>query len=305
MGALMRRLAVLAALLLAAPVASAHKGPHAELLALDAALADKPGDVDLLLRRASLHRREGHLEAARADLAVIEHLAPTRRELFYERGLLRAAGGDNPGAEADLTRFLAGFPSAAGFVARAEVREKMGRVDAARADYDAAIKLRPEPETYLARGRIDEARGALDRAAAGYEEGLLQLGGAVSIRLALIRVETARGKHDHVIALTDQAMAASPLAADWLLVRAEAHARAGRARAALRDRTAALREVDATLQRRPNDLARLSRAKILLSLSRAAEALRELSAVVRRSPNLPGAKALLAEAHKRAGRSSR
>lgn len=298
----MRSWLVLGAALLVAPAAAAHQGTHAEIAALDAALADKPGDVDLLLRRAELHRRENHLEAARADLTVVEHIAPNRRELFYERGMLRAASGDNAGAEGDLTRFLEGNPSAAGFVARARVREVMGRVDDARADYDAAIKLRPEPETYLARGRIDEVQSKLDRAAAGYEDGLKQLGGAVSIRLALIRVETARGKHDRVVALADEAIAASPLKADWLLVRAEAHARAGRAPMALRDRNAALKEVDDTIKRRPNDLVRTARGRILLALGRAPEALRELEGVIARSPNLPEAKTLLAEARRRTGK---
>src|SRR5262245_34917656 len=106
---LLRPSLALAALLITA-TASAHEGPRAELSALDAALEARPGDADLLLRRAALHRREGHLAASLADLAVLEHVAPARRELYYERGLTRAAAGDGAGAEADLNRFLEGGP---------------------------------------------------------------------------------------------------------------------------------------------------------------------------------------------------
>ncbi|APR81043.1 Hypothetical protein A7982_06390 [Minicystis rosea] len=290
------------ALLAVAETASAHDGAHADLAALDAALDARPGDVDLLLRRAAIHRRENHFAAALADLAVVEHLAPQNRDMLLERGLTRLAMGDATSAEADLTRVIDGGPSAPALLARARLRDSKGRAEEAWADYDAALRLRPEPDAYLARGRLDEARNKLDRAAAGYEEGLKSLGGAMPLRLALIRVETARGKHDHVVSLADEAMTTAPRKADWLLVRAEAHAAAGRAQAALRDRMAALRELDESLKQRSNDLLRITRARALLALGRSAEAIRELTGVVARSPVLAEAKDLLAAA--RRGRKS-
>lgn len=285
-----------------ATAASAHPGEDAELRALDTALDAHPADITLLLRRASLHRRLNHIPASLADLAVIEHLQPQNRDMLLERGLTRFAGGDAAGAEADLTRLLEGGPAAAAYAARARIREAGGRLDEARADYDAACRLRPEPEIFLARGRIDEAQKQLDRAATGYEEGLRALGGAVTLRQALIRVETARGKHDHVVALADEAMAVAPLKADWLLVRASAHAAAGRAQQALKDRNAALAEVDETLKRRDNDLFRITRARILLALGRTPEAIRELTGVIARSPALTEAQTLLADARRRVPR---
>jgi tetratricopeptide (TPR) repeat protein len=301
-GAMARRL-VLAALLAAASPAFGHEGPHTEVAVLDAALAARPGDVELLLQRAALLRREGHLAAALADLAVVAHLAPANREMLLERGLTRAASGDAAGAEADLTRVIEGGASAAALVTRARLREASGRAEEAWADHDAAMRLRPDPESALARGRLDEARGRLDRAAAGYEEALRNLGGAVAIRVALIRVETARGRPDRVVALADEALAQAPLKADWLLIRGDAHAAAGRAVAALRDRTAALREVDETLKRRGGDPTRLTRARALLALGRAAEAARELEGVIARSPGLGEAQTLLAAARRRGRRS--
>ncbi len=296
----MVRPAVILAWLLAATAAKAHEGPHVELAALDAALERRPDDVDLLLRRATLHRREGHVQASLADLIRVEQLSPGLRELLLERGLTRAAAGRAAEAEADLGRFLEGGPSEVALVARARLREARGRADLARADYDAAIRIRPDPETFLARGRIDEAQGHLDRAAAGYEEGLRALGGAVSLRLALIRAETALGHHERVIALADQAMAGSSLKADWLLVRADARAASGHAEAAASDRAAALREVDDTLKRRPSSLAHVTRARVLLALDRPAEAVSELEGAVARSPRLTDAEALLVVARRRA-----
>lgn len=294
----MRCPTLLVAALLLPAAALAHEGPRAEMAALDTALEARPGDVELLLRRAALLRRDGQLAASLTDLAVVAHLAPARRELYAERGLTRAAAGDAAGAEADLTRFLAGGPQALVLAARARLREAAGRLDEARADYDAAVALRPEPETYLARGRLDEARGQLDRAVAGYAEGLRACGGAVSIRLALIRAEGARGRHDRVVALADEALASAPFKAEWLLLRADGHAGAGRFAAALRDRAAALREVDEGLRRRPTDLMRLVRARALLALGRSPEAARELQAILTRSPDLAEARALLQRARR-------
>lgn len=290
--------ATVAAALLCAPAAAAHPGEDAELRALDAALDAQPANVDLLLKRAAIHRRLNHLQASLADLAVIDHLAPGNRDMLLQRGLTRLAGGDPAGAEADLTRVLEGGPAAAAYVARGRIREAAGRLTEARGDYDAAARLRPEPEIVLARGHIDEVQGQLDRAAAGYEEGLKALGGAVAVRKALIRVETARGRHDRVVALADEAMKTAPVKTEWLLVRGAAHAAAGRAAQALRDRSAALAEIDALLKRRNTDFNRMTRAKALIALGRNAEAVRELTQIIARSPALTEAQTLLATARR-------
>ncbi len=280
----------------AAPVA-AHDGPAAELAVLDAEIKARPGDPAAWLARAALSRRLGRVDRALADLEEVARLDPERRELFLERGLARAAGGQAGPAEADLDRYLAGGPpSAVALSARAALRLAAGRLAEARADYDEAIRLRPDPELVLARGRLDERRGRLDEAAAGYEEGLRVLGGAVVVRMALVRVERRRGRFDRAVALIDEALAAAPNKADLLLARAEVHADARHADAARRDRLEALSEADRALARRPTDLARLSRGRALLALGRASEAVRELEHVVASSPKLAGAAALLDEA---------
>lgn len=299
----MKRLSLLAACFLLGAPASAHDGIPAELAVLDAQLKARPGDVDLLLQRAALSRRTGDFTKASTDLEQVAHHDPERRALFLERGLLLAAQGHAVRAEAELDRFLGGgAPSAIALTARASLRQASGRLAEARADYDEAIRLRPAPELYLARGRIDEAQGQLAAAAQGYEQGLRALGGAVVLRIALVRVERARGQFERAAALIDEAMATAPMKAEWRLLRAEVHEGAGLRAEAARDRAAALQELDAAIARRPTELRRVSRARAYLGIGRKADAIRELEGVIARSPKLKEAHALLEEARRGSGK---
>lgn len=290
------------ALLMAATVvllsgtATAHPGVSAEIAALGQKLERTPNDVALRLERASLYRRQGDLEAALADLRVVEHRDPGSRPLLLERALVRKKLGNARGALADLDRFLgSGAPSSDALVARAELREAAGQLELARADYDAAVRRAPTPDTVLARGRLDEKLGKLERAAAGYEAGLARLGGALTVRLALVRVERARGGYARAAALVTELVETSPVKAEWLLLRAEIHAEArqpGRARA---DRLRALAELDRLLAARPTAARRLSRARVKLALGQEREARSDLDQVLRQAPRLEEARALLAE----------
>jgi tetratricopeptide (TPR) repeat protein len=294
---------LLAALVTAAARATAHEGVSAEIAALDKKIAKDPGDASLFVRRAALLRREGHPSRALADLARADARSPGRRDVLLERGLSLWAMGNQRGAESALDRFLASGPAALpALAARGKIREAHRQFEGARADYDSAVRLRPDPELYLARGRADEAAGKLERAAEGYEQALTALSGATTVRLALIRVESRRGSFDRARALVDEVLATVPRKADWLLLRADVHSAAGSADLATKDREAALLEVEETLARRPSDLARLTRAKALLSLGRTQQAVSDLEAVVSRSPRLAEAQKLLSAAKAPAGK---
>jgi tetratricopeptide (TPR) repeat protein len=291
-----------AAALLVAGSAAGHAGLSAEIAALSQKIEQAPNDLALRLQRAALLRRQADLESAMADLRVVEHRAPDSRPLLLERALTRKALGNLRGALADLNRFLAtGAPRSDALVARAELYELLGEPERARADYDAAVRRAATPELVMARGRLDEALGKLERAAKGYEEGLAKLGGAVVVRLALIRVERARNRFSRAAELVDGLIEASPAKADWLLLRAEIHAQAGQPARARRDRLRALAELDRAIATRPTPLKRLSRAKAYLALGRARDARNDLDLVVRQAPKLEEARALLAETE-RSGR---
>jgi tetratricopeptide (TPR) repeat protein len=289
-------------LVVGAAGARAHDGLARAIARADEVVRARPGDARALVERAALLRRAGEVARALADLDVAAALAPELREVALERGLALAAVEPRR-AEAELDRFLSdGPPSVAALSARAAIREGAGRLGEARADWDAAFRLRADPELALARGRVDEAMGDLARAADGYEEALRALGGAVVVRLALVRVETARGRWARARALVDEGMAQSPLKAEWLLARADVDDASGRRADAVRARREALREVDATLGRKRTPLRLLTRARALIGLGRRAEAVRELEACLAMAPGLDEARSLLQRARGVRGR---
>jgi tetratricopeptide (TPR) repeat protein len=274
--------------------ARAHQGLSSDLARLDERLAIRPHDVDLLLDRSVVHRRMGSFAAALADLEQVASLAPAHRRMLVERGLTFFAMKDYARAERDLDLFLSfGLGSVEAFRTRAQLREATGRPAQAIEDYGAALRLSPSPELFLARGKLQEAAGELAAAAQGYEEGLRLLGGAVALRLALLRVEKRRGQYDRAVALVDEVLPALQVKADWLLERAELHAAAGRAQAARRDRQAALDELNALLRQRPNALWLVGRARALLALGRKAEAIADLERATALAPKLEEARELL------------
>jgi tetratricopeptide (TPR) repeat protein len=276
--------------------AAAHEGVAAEITALGVKIQKAPKNTSLYIERAALFRREGQFLPALADLAIAEKLDPQRREIILEKGLTFAAKGATKEAEALLSAYLAaGLPSAKAFEVRGSIREGGKRFVEARADYAAAVALKPDPDLFLARGRMDEKLGRMDDAALGYEEGMRVLSGAVVIRLALIRVENKRGGYDRAISLIDEMLGQIPVKAEWLLLRADQHAAAGRPEKAREDREEALREAETRIASRPNDFARIARAKALRALGRPEDAIKELEVVVGHAPKFDDARILLSE----------
>lgn len=281
-------------------VVEAHEGLPADLARLDARLATRPHDIELLLDRSVVNRRLGDFPAALADLEQVAVLAPGNRRLLVERALTAFAMKDLIRAETDLDLFLSsGSGSVEAFRTRAQLREATGRPGQAIEDYEAALRLAPSPELYLARGRLQEATGALDAAAQGYEEGLRRLGGAVVLRLALVRADARLGRYDQAIALVDEVLPSLQVRADWLLQRAELHAAAGRPRDARRDRETALAELDSLLRERSSALWLVSRAKAYLALRREREAVADLERATKLAPRLDEAWELLRQAQGR------
>lgn len=275
---------------------AAHDGVNVEIAALDAQIQKTPQNAALYIERALLLRREGQFARALVDLALAQKLDPHRRDIVLEKGLTLAAKGETQEAESLLSAFLSsGLPSARAFEARGKIRENARRLVEARADYAAAVTLAPSPDLFLARGRMDEALGHWDDAARGYEEGLRVLSGAIVLRLALVRVEHQRRHYDRAIALIDEVLPQVPVKADFLLLRADQHAAAGRPEKAHSDREEALRESDARLTIRPTAFVRLARAKALLALGRKKAALTELEMVVAHAPKLEEARKLFDE----------
>ncbi|MCC6750869.1 MAG: tetratricopeptide repeat protein [Deltaproteobacteria bacterium] len=261
--------------------AFAHRALPAQLRALNQAILRRPRDVRLRLDRAFLYGRMGEHAHALEDLARARRLAPKDREVDLATAECYAGMGRTREAEQALARFFQrGLGTGRAFALRARLHATAGRRKEAVADYDRAIPLAPQPELYVERGRLQEAQGELAAAAAGYAEGLRRLGGAVVLRLALVRVEVARGGFGRARALVEEVLKSVPVRADWLLRRAAIAEAEGQRGAVLADVKTAVVELDALLATRATAFGFYRRARAKLALGDRSGAVADLRAAL-------------------------
>jgi len=277
-----------------ATAGQAHPGLHHDITAATQAIEKEPGRADLYVDRAFLERLDEELDLALADLDQARKLDAANVRVAAERGMTLSALRRDREADLELTRFITGGGTAPTFAERAAVRERLGRHKESIADFGSAIALRPDVEYYVARGSLQESIGDLAGAAAGYRDGRAKLGNAVTLDLALIRVETARKRYAAAIALIDEQMGRAPVKTEWYLRRADVLAAAGRAKDARADRESALREADAAVARSGSGLTLYSRAKVQAALGRVEGAKHDLEQVLEKSPRFAEAREMLA-----------
>jgi len=279
-----------------APAVWGHTEYSLDIARLSSELRDDPDRVDLLLRRGRLFRFDGHPLASLADLNRADRLAPGRWDVVFERAITLAHLNHDDEADGELTRCLRLRPSfAAAYAERGYLRMRRGRSAQAIGDFSAALDLKPDIEWILARGNLQERAGDLAAAAEGYRDGLAKLEGAVLIRLALIRVETARGQYDEALALLDPVLKAAQIKTEWHLRRAEVLAAARRTRQADEELALALEAANRAVQRRGTAIHLVSRAKVLAAMHRTEDALADVGLAMRQSPKFRPAGALLGE----------
>ncbi len=287
---------VIAGLLLAvANVTVGHPGLHHDLERVSQALSKEPDRVDLLVKRGRLFRLDAHPRASLVDLDRAFRLAPDDRGVALERGLTLSTLRRDQEAEAELTRFIRlGGTASVAYAERGHVRARGRQLEPAIADYSAALERKPVVDVYLARAHVQEASGRLDAAAKGLSDGLSKLGGAVVLREALIRIETARRRFDVAIALIDEVLVTAQVKTEWYLRRGNVWKAAGDVAEARRDYDRALAEANRVLGRRVTAIHLCSRAKVHLGLGQTAEARRDLRAALEKSPRFAEARTLLA-----------
>jgi tetratricopeptide (TPR) repeat protein len=274
----------------------AHPGLHHDIERVTTAMKTADDKAALLVERGYYLRLEGDLTASLRDLDEAIRLDPEANACYAQRGLTLTELERFKQAEADFDRFIgAGGLSSPVLLARARIRASDGKVTAALADYDKAIEIDLDVDAVLERARFLELQGKLDRAAQGLRDAIPQLGGAVILSDALIRVEMARKRFAEAILLIDQQLATAPVRTGLLLRRADVHEQAGRTKQAKEDREQALIEADKVLARRATGIHLLSRARAYIALGRPEEAKRDLERVVQKSPKFLEAKNLLAE----------
>jgi len=276
------------------PEVRAHAGLHDDIERATRALEQSPDNGDLYARRAHYYRLGGHYEEALADLVRARELEPGNMAVALGLGMTYSALERDGEAEAELDRVIsAGQESVRAFSERAAVRARGGRLQEAIDDYSRAIEIQRDIELYLRRGELQEATGDLRAAVVAYFDGFEHLGGAVTLRLALIRVETQRGEYESALAYIDQELQRAPVKTSWCLRKAEVLRAAGRAEEAGLALDMALTEANEVIEKRATGIHLYSRAKVYAALGRTDEAKQDLENVLVKSPRFSEARKLM------------
>jgi predicted Zn-dependent protease len=208
-----------------------HGDLHEQITRISERIAAAPGDADLLLRRAELHRLHRDWSAAEKDYARAALLAPDsagvpfgRAKLHFERRRPRAALGE-------LNQLLSAQPNhVEALVMRARVQRQLGRNKTAAIDFARATAAAPEPqpEYYLEGAEALAAAGELQRGASVLADGLARLGPVPALVLAAIELDLRLRRFDSALLRIDRAIQASPRKELWLERRGDVLKSAGR-----------------------------------------------------------------------------
>jgi tetratricopeptide (TPR) repeat protein len=179
------RLALLFALVFAAPAA-----------------AGGPGEAAALVARGQRHRQQGDFDRALADFAAAARaLPPADTDLLQAATLVDARRAHQ--AMIFLDRHLARHPdSAAGYLERARADEAIVAPQAAADDYQRALDLIPHPtlEQYLHRVRLQHAAGRPEAALGGLDEAIAQLGPLPELEKPAIALEMEARRWEQALA---------------------------------------------------------------------------------------------------------
>ena len=202
----------------------AHGSEHEQIVAITAALEKKPGDPELLLLRAGLHRLHKDWEAAALDIAAAEKAGAGAGPLALARTEVAASRLDWEAALRELPVL------ARELAENAEAWRLAARVQAARGQHAEAVAawrsvvkfatpLRPEDVISLARAL--HTAGADDAAITTFDAGSQRLGEISVFLEEAAQIEEARQRWDAALARFDRLIAQSPNSPRWLARKAD------------------------------------------------------------------------------------
>lgn len=226
----------------------AHGDLHEQIEAISARIKADPGNAELVFHRAELYRDHEEWERAAADYDLAAKLAPASVAVRLGRGRLLLAMGKLDAARVEFDAFIAAEPGHAGALAdRAQLAEAQSRFEDAAADYAAAIDHADtaDAELYLGRARAQAAAGQVGEAIAGLDEGSARLGQPPTLGLLAVELERDRGNYDAAIARIDRMRAGAARQEAWLERRGDVLASAGRSEQARQAWAEALQALDA------------------------------------------------------------
>ena len=136
------------------PSVFAHTDLQLQIDALTAQLEDKPGDVDLLLKRGDLQRRHESPDLARADFNRVREIQPHNETVDWFEGRLEVELGQAATGVQYLDRFLRSNPGhKIALQNRAQGYLLLGQPVLAAQDFDTVIDLSENPAPSLFRAQ--------------------------------------------------------------------------------------------------------------------------------------------------------
>lgn len=209
----------------------AHGTSHELIEAATRAIAEKPGDAALYLRRATLHLEHGDLKDCLSDVDEAERRQTQDLGAALVRARALAAGGRFEEAKSALDRFINTRPEhATALMERARVLGALEQKYEAADDFVRAMSHVPQPEpdhvfelvSFLCRaGREADALAAIDKA-------LKATPGLASLIERAVRIETALGNYDGALRRIGGAMQTVKVKEPLMARRAGLLAQAGR-----------------------------------------------------------------------------
>lgn len=287
---------VIAALVtLGTHIAYADPPDNEEIEELTEQIEAAPNDVNLLLERAEVYRRERMFQEALADLRVAIALQPSDARTPVLRARVLHDSHRHSAALAEIDALLqreSETGNAEAHALRAHILEALDRLPEALVALERTISLRSDVNDHIERGQWLTRLGRRDEALVHYGEALVALGGPAALRHDAVTLALRQRRSDLAITWTTEVIENTTGPARWLLLRARAHELQRHAAAARADRTRALADVTARAARRPSVALLVERGEALLALGRVGEARRAVDAAIARDPRYRPARAL-------------
>lgn len=209
----------------------AHPDLIEQIAQITSQLGKQAPTGNLYLQRADLFRRHGEYDAALLDIATAECWETNATKILIARARVYCDAGRSEAALSaveECLRFTPGEPE--GLLIRARSQARLGQIEPALKDYDAAIErsVAPGPDVYLERARLLARLECWAEAAQSLDAVISNSPAASPLQLAAIEYDRQRGAFDAALARVDRLVAAYPVREPWLTLRAEVLEQAAR-----------------------------------------------------------------------------
>ena len=228
--------------------AQAHGETELRIAAVTAALnSGSTNAAELYLQRGELHREHQQWDLAEADYQSAAHAGAEAEKIEVCRGWLLTDSGQLEVAENKFTEVLNRFSKDGdAFIGRARVEAKLGKNDAAIADFErgTALQSKPTPEDILTLARLHAQAERTDKALKTLDAGIIKVGPLLALETYALDLELRSTNAVAALARVDTIVEHAPRKELWLAKRGEILLQAHRLPEAQQSFIAALRAID-------------------------------------------------------------